>query len=159
LKRSSASRELQSPSSRLAELRRSTPAATFLSHFPMPAEQPTHHSPVDQFISPPSIHANRGSLSREDRPFRQTRTHSCLLTDDGVQRSFFFPDDGLGLGDRCRKVNVIVPMPRKLGKVMISRPQPDMDGPFLRIKHFLKIRVVCRDPGSLSPDTVSDFLR
>ncbi|WVQ65031.1 uncharacterized protein L199_003201 [Kwoniella botswanensis] len=129
----------------------STPSQSFTSSFPLPSEQPTRNSSVNQLISPRMGYADgTGSfLGYDERPFKGMRTRQCLLSDDGNQRNFFFADKGLGLGDKWRKVNVILPMPSlESGKGLSTRPQPELDGPFLRIRHDLKIRVVCRSPGS-----------
>ena len=86
---------------------------------------------------------------------RVVRTRPCLLADDGSQRNYYFGGKGLGLGDKWKKVNVVVPMPHEVsGKGSGSRPQPETEGPFLRIRHSLKIRIVCRDLGSDGNDTV-----
>ncbi|WRT65772.1 uncharacterized protein IL334_002721 [Kwoniella shivajii] len=123
----------------------SAPTLSFTSSFPLPAEQPTRHSSQHHLISPRSNYADGGFLGYDDRPFRGMRSRPCLLADDGNQRNFFFADQGLGLGEKWRKVNVVLPMPADTGKGRITRPQPEMDGPFLRIRHDLKIRVVCRN--------------
>lgn len=124
----------------------STPSKSFKSTFPIPEAQPSRHSSQHKLISPPSAYANNG-FGFEERPFKETRTRSCLLSEDGNQRNFFFANDGLGLTDRWRKVNVVLPMPTEASE-MGSKPQPEINSPFLRIKHALKIRVVCRNAGS-----------
>ncbi|KAK4690062.1 hypothetical protein P7C73_g25, partial [Tremellales sp. Uapishka_1] len=129
----------------------SQPIPQFLSSFPIPAEQPSRHSSQHAFISPKSSHLDALS-GTEERPFRGYRTKPCLLADDGNQRNFFFADDGLGLGDKWRKVNVVLPMP-DASKLQHNRPSSEMEGPFLRIKHSLKIRVVCRGPTDAAEDT------
>ncbi|WVN90688.1 uncharacterized protein L203_105930 [Cryptococcus depauperatus CBS 7841] len=124
----------------------STPSSSFMSSFPVPEAQPSRHS--NELLNPSSAHA-QSTLGYNDRPFKGTRTRSCLLSEDGNQRNFFFADEGLGLGDKWRKVNVVLPMPAELaGKGMHSRPRPEFNGPFARIKHSLKIRVVCHSLGS-----------
>ncbi|WVQ78789.1 hypothetical protein IAT38_000880 [Cryptococcus sp. DSM 104549] len=122
----------------------STPSASFTSSFPIPAEQPSRNSSQHRLISPRPPQADSGLLGYEDRAFKGIRTRPCLLSDDGNQRNFFFADNGLGLSDKWMKVNVVLPMPADSGKGHNSKPQPEMDGPFLRIKHSLKIRVVCK---------------
>ncbi|OCF40063.1 hypothetical protein I317_06138 [Kwoniella heveanensis CBS 569] len=131
----------------------STPTTSFTSSFPLPAEQPSRHSSHHQLISPRSSYADGGFLGYDERPFRGIRTRQCLLSEDGNQRNFFFADNGLGLGEKWRKVNVVLPMPADIGKGLSSRPQPEMDGPFLKIKHSLKIRVVCRNIDGGKEDT------
>ncbi|WVQ93510.1 hypothetical protein IAU59_000584 [Kwoniella sp. CBS 9459] len=131
----------------------STPTTSFTSSFPLPAEQPSRHSSLHQLISPRATYADGGFLGFDDRPFRGIQTRQCLLSEDGNQRNFFFADNGLGLGEKWRKVNVVLPMPAALGKGPSSRPQPEMDGPFLKIKHSLKIRVVCRNIEGGKEDT------
>nr|XP_019050465.1 hypothetical protein I302_00899 [Kwoniella bestiolae CBS 10118]OCF29395.1 hypothetical protein I302_00899 [Kwoniella bestiolae CBS 10118] len=135
----------------------STPSQSFTSSFPLPADQPSRNSSVNQLISPRMGYADgSGSfLGYDERPFKGMRTRQCLLSDDGNQRNFFFADKGLGLGDKWRKVNVILPMPSlESGKSSSTRPQPELDGPFLKIRHDLKIRVVCRSPGSKDDNQV-----
>ncbi|WWC60381.1 uncharacterized protein I303_102953 [Kwoniella dejecticola CBS 10117] len=127
----------------------STPSQSFTSSFPLPAEQPTRNSSQHQLISPRCNYADGGFLGYDDRPFKGMRTRQCLLTDDGNQRNFFFADKGLGLGEKWRKVNIVLPMPSlDSGKGLNTRPQPEMDGPFLRVRHDLKIRVVCKNGNS-----------
>ncbi|ORY29829.1 hypothetical protein BCR39DRAFT_505406 [Naematelia encephala] len=128
----------------------STPMQTFISSYPLPTAQPSRHSLQDQLISPRSPHADLIPTSTciEDRPIRAIRTKPCLLAEDGTQRHFVFADEGLGLGERWRKVNVMLPMRENSA----TRCQSEMEGPFVRIKHALKIRVVCRAaPGA--PET------
>jgi hypothetical protein len=73
------------------------------------------------------------------------------LGEDGSQRNFCFAGDGLGLSEKWRKVNVVLPMPKDL-QGSRTRPQSEMDGPFLRIKHTLKIRLLCRAVGAAEDD-------
>ncbi|KIR70773.1 hypothetical protein I310_05624 [Cryptococcus deuterogattii CA1014] len=124
----------------------STPSRSFRSTFPVPETQPSRYSSQHKLISPPSSYADN-NFGFEERPFKETRTRSCLLSEDGNQRNFFFSNDGLGLTDKWRKVNVVLPMPTEAGE-MGSKPQPEINSPFLRIKHALKIRVVCRNAGN-----------
>ncbi|OXG15400.1 hypothetical protein C367_05547 [Cryptococcus neoformans Ze90-1] len=124
----------------------SIPSTSFTSTFPVPETQPSRHSSQHKLISPPSAYANSG-FGFEERLFKETRTRSCLLSENGNQRNFFFANDGLGLTDRWRKVNVVLPMPTEASE-MGSKPQPEINSPFLRIKHALKIKVVCRNAGS-----------
>lgn len=130
----------------------SIPSRSFRSTFPIPETQPSRYSSQHKLISPPSSYADN-HFGFEDRPFKETRTRSCLLSEEGNQRNFFFSNDGLGLTDKWRKVNVVLPMPTEAGE-MGSKPQPEINSPFLRIKHALKIRVVCRNAGN-SEDAVS----
>ena len=58
------------------------------------------------------------------------------------------------MNESWRKVNVVLPMP--VGKKGLkTRPQAEMDGPMVRVRHVLKIRVVCRNVGSNNQDMVS----
>ena len=102
-------------------------------------------------------------MPNDERPFRGLRTRQCLLADDGNQRNFYFAGDGLPLGnERWRKVNVVLPMSeitKARNEVQVGgRPQAELHGPFLQIKHSLKIRVVCRTLGPNPQDTVSAVL-
>ncbi|ODN86543.1 hypothetical protein L198_07237 [Cryptococcus wingfieldii CBS 7118] len=126
----------------------STPSASFLSTFPVPDEQPSTHSSEHKLLSPPSPNLS-SVFGQQDRPFKGTRSRSCLLSEDGNQRNFFFADEGLGLSEKWRKVNVVLPMP-ELGshsqeKGVNGRPQAEYNGPFMRVKHTLKIRIVCKN--------------
>ncbi|WWC88092.1 uncharacterized protein L201_002996 [Kwoniella dendrophila CBS 6074] len=126
----------------------SNPSQSFTSSFPIPAEQPARNSTRHQLISPGHDYADGGLLSHNETPFRGIRRKPCLLANDGNQRNFFFSDEGLGLGEKWRKINVVLPMPSTSDLVKnpsSSRPQSEMDSPFLRIRHDLKIRVVCRN--------------
>jgi hypothetical protein len=96
-------------------------------------------------------------LQNDARPHRATTSRPCLLADDGSQRNFFFAGDGLSLADRWRKVNVVLPMPAMDSKQKGNRPQSELDSPFLRVRHNLKIKMVCRNAGS--DETVSCLLR
>ncbi|KIR57534.1 hypothetical protein I314_06673 [Cryptococcus bacillisporus CA1873] len=124
----------------------STPSRSFRSTFPIPETQPSRYSSQHKLISPPSSYASN-NFGFEECPFKETRTRSCFLSEDGNQRNFFFSNDGLGLTDKWRKVNVVLPMPTEAGE-MGSKPQPEINSPFLRIKHALKFRVVCRNAGN-----------
>jgi hypothetical protein len=134
----------------------STPTPSFTSVFPIPDtdQQPDRHSSHNAFISPRSPRAD-AECKVSDDVFRGYRSRKCLLAEDGTQRNFCFEKDGLAMGERWRKVNVVLPMPQG-GKGSKVRPQSEMDGPMVRIKHALKIKVVCRNVGS-SEDTVSCF--
>lgn len=48
---------------------------------------------------------------------------------------------------------MVLPMPTEASE-MGSKPQPEINSPFLRIKHAVKIKVVCRNAGS-NEDAVS----
>lgn len=56
-----------------------------------------------------------------------------------------------------RSTDVVLPMPAG-PKGLKSRPQGEMDGPMIKIKHILKIRVVCRNIGSVGEDMASPLL-
>jgi hypothetical protein len=87
-------------------------------------------------------------MQNDSRPYRIAASRPCLLADDGSQRNFFFASEGLALADKWRKVNVVLPMPAADGKGNLNRPQSELDSPFLRIRHNLKIKMVCRNTGS-----------
>jgi hypothetical protein len=125
----------------------------FKATYPIPdeSEQPNRHSSHKAFISPRSDRADVPCSS--DEVFRGQRSRKCLLAEDGTQRNFFFDDDGLAMNEAWRKVNVVLPMPVG-NKGIKTRPQGEMDGPMLRIRHALKIRVVCRNVGSNNEDMV-----
>lgn len=129
-------------------------APGFKAVYPIPdeSEQPNRHSSHKAFISPRSPRADAPCTS--DEVFRGQRSRKCLLAEDGSQRNFFFDNDGLAMNESWRKVNVVLPMPVG-NKGLKTRPQGEMDGPMLRIRHALKIRVVCRNVGSHGEDMVS----
>ena len=143
------------------EVRRysSAPFPSFAAAYPLPAEQPSASTSEHALLSPPTQHdkvSPTPGVSAE--PYRGFKTRQCLLADDGSQRNFFFADEGLPLGEAWRKVNIVLPMPgpqeepgdqdRRGG-----RPRPELDSAFLRIRHNLKIRIVCRNAGAMT-DTV-----
>lgn len=68
------------------------------------------------------------------------------MADDGKQRNFAFADNGLGLVDRWRKVNVLLPMPGDTKENRKNNPVVDYDSPFLRIRHSLKVRMQFKNP-------------
>jgi hypothetical protein len=122
---------------------RSAPIAQFRATYPLPSEQPSWHSSSYPLISPRPLYADPPFLSEPDQPFRGSHARKCLLADDGCQRNFFFEGDGLPLGGNWRKVNVQLPMPLDTERQRANMPQPEMDGPFGKVKHSLKIRMVC----------------
>lgn len=126
----------------------------FKAIYPVPeeSEQPSRHSSHKALISPRSSRADVPCTT--DQPFRGQRSRKCLLAEDGTQRNFFFDNDGLPMNEAWRKVNVVLPMPVG-NKGMKTRPQGEMDGPMLRIRHALKIRVVCRNVGANNEDMAS----
>lgn len=129
-------------------------APGFKAVYPIPDEskQPSRHSSHKALISPRSPRADAPCTSEE--VFRGQRSRKCLLAEDGTQRNFFFDNDGLAMNEGWRKVNVVLPMPVG-NKGIKTRPQGEMDGPMVRIRHALKIRVVCRNVGSNNEDMVS----
>jgi hypothetical protein len=129
-------------------------APGFKATYPIPdeSEQPNRHSSHKAFISPRSPRADVPCTT--DEVFRGQRSRKCLLAEDGTQRNFFFDNDGLAMNESWRKVNVVLPMPVG-NKGLKTRPQGEMDGPMVRIRHALKIRVVCRNVGSNNEDMVS----
>ncbi|WWD16427.1 hypothetical protein CI109_100853 [Kwoniella shandongensis] len=133
----------------------STPFASFASAFPIPDNQPSRHSAENQLLSPRSAYVDGGLFGRNDSSFKGIRTRGCLLTDTGEQRTFQFADGGLGLGDRWRTINVLLPMPEELADNNNTRPQVEIDGPFLKIKHLLKVRMVCQSIGSSESTAVT----
>jgi hypothetical protein len=137
----------------------SAPSTQFKAVFPIPdaSEQPDRHSSHNAFISPRSPKADVECKAPNDKVFRGYRTRKCLLAEDGTRRTFIFANDGLGMNECWRKINVVLPMPASANGFK-SRPQSEMDGPMLRIKHILKIRVVCRNVGSSGEDMVCPLL-
>jgi hypothetical protein len=126
----------------------------FKAVFPIPEDnQPDRHSSQNAFISPRNPRADKECTVSSD-PYGGYRTRKCLLAEDGSQRNFYFDGDGLAMNELWRKVNVVLPMPSG-SKGLRTRPQSEMDGPMLRIKHALKIRMVCRNVGSSGEDMVS----
>jgi len=132
-------------------------APGFKATYPIPdeSEQPNRHSSHKAFISPRSPRADVPCTT--DEVFRGQRSRKCLLAEDGTQRNFFFDNDGLAMNESWRKVNVVLPMPVG-SKGLKTRPQAEMDGPMVRVRHALKIRVVCRNVGSNNQDMVSSPL-
>ncbi|EIW67223.1 hypothetical protein TREMEDRAFT_64469 [Tremella mesenterica DSM 1558] len=130
----------------------STPATSFMSANPLPSNQPSVHSSEHALLNP-SHYANAICFdSTSGTAHKAQKSRQCLLADDGTQRNFFFAKEGLGLcGDKWRKVNVVLPMPADaLGKGSATggRPQAEVEGPFLRIRHSLKIKLVCKNTGA-----------
>lgn len=121
----------------------------FTSTYPIPANLPTRSSTQHALLAPRDSSADT-THPPDNLPFRGFRTRPRLRADDGSQRNFFFSGKGLELGDKWRKVNVVLPMPAGVS----NRPQAELDGPFLRIRHSLKIRMVCRDPAGGIMDSV-----
>ena len=131
----------------------SEPAQQYLATFPVPLDQPSIHSSEFPLLGPRNVYADTVSFEACERLHRVCRQRPCLLADDGTQRNFLFAKDGLGLcGDKWRKVNVVLPMPLETGRGS-NRPQAVLDGPFIRIRHSLKIKLVCKNVGTES-DTV-----
>lgn len=93
------------------------------------------------------------------RAFKGTRTRTLLLGEDGNPRTYRFEGPGLDLGEGWRKVNIIIPMP---GDVELNsatandqnKPAVEIETPFLKIKHKLKIRIVCRSTALPGQDTI-----
>lgn len=135
----------------------STPLATWSRCFPVPTDQPDRSGSVNPLIAPRPNWADLNSIvGQNDAPYRCTTTRSCLLSEDGTQRNFFFPKKGLELGDRWRRVNVVLPMPSDV-KFRANKPYSELDSPFMRIRHMLKIRFMCTSShwGADVPDGVS----
>lgn len=141
----------------------SIPAQSFTSSFPIPDEQPgPSNSSVGPhaFLSPRTPRADLAmlGLSSSTAPLRSMRTKALLLADDGQPRNFQFAGEGLELGDKWRKVNVVLPMGfTESHSPGNEQPQAEMEGPFLRIRHKLKVRVVCRSTLTPGSDTVSNL--
>jgi hypothetical protein len=137
----------------------SAPAPWYTTTYPIPANQPTRYSSTNSLISPRNPQADFVPLLPiPTNHYRGTLTRSTLLADDGSQRNFYFANDGLGLNDKWRKINVVLPMPALTPENQGRRPQAEFEGPFLRIKHDLKIKVVCRNANevhhTVSPSTL-----
>lgn len=127
----------------------SQPITAWGQAFPVPKNQPNRAGTAHPLISPRSPWADVGVILQNDaRPYRSITSRPCLLGDDGKQRSFLFANDGLVLSDCWRKVNVLLPMPdldEMKERVKNNRPRSEFDSPFLRVRHNLKIKMVCRD--------------
>lgn len=116
--------------------------------FPIPQIQPNRRNTVNELISPPSPFANMDAVLTPDasKYGRPEHKRSTLLADDGSQRNFTFSDDGLGLVDRWRKVNVVIPLPADNPINVKNRPVAEYDGPFLKIRHHLKVKMTFKNP-------------
>ncbi|ORX35217.1 hypothetical protein BD324DRAFT_631851 [Kockovaella imperatae] len=124
-------------------------APTFLTAFPIPVAQPSQDGSEHPLIEPaPQAYLARTGENPDLERFRGERLRPCLLADDGSQRNFWFAGEGLELGDKWRKINIVLPMPAESRSSKSTRPKADHDGPFMRIKHSLKIRVVCKNVDS-----------
>jgi hypothetical protein len=93
------------------------------------------------------------------RPFKGTRTRTLLLGEDGNPRTYRFEGPGLDLGEGWRKVNIIIPMPGDIESDSVAtndsnKPAVEIETPFLKIKHKLKIRIVCRSTALPGQDTI-----
>lgn len=124
----------------------SLPIAAWFQAFPIPAEQPNRAGTLHPLISPRSPFADDAPPLSEAaaKAHRTSHARPCLLAQDGSQRNFFFQEEGLGLENKWRKVNVVLPMPAdKLERT--KRPRSELDSPFLRIRHMLKLRIVCQN--------------
>lgn len=116
--------------------------------YPVPFEQPSRQTPQHALLGP--------ALSMPETPLgespatavRANKTRSCLLADDGTQRNFMFGGGGLTLGEKWRKVNIALPMPSDTARQRANKPLADQEGPFFRVKHNLKIKIVCREPSN-----------
>lgn len=137
----------------------SEPSAGFRSLFPIPEQQPSRTSSEHRLVSPAHPRAAQAltqPFSAESKPFNVARRRKCLLADDGSQRNFVFSEDGLGMSERWRKVNIVLPMPHPTRKSSATcRPRGEYDSPMLKVKHSLAIRVVCRNVGNEGEDIVS----
>lgn len=89
---------------------------------------------------------------------RPEHKRACLLADDGSQRNFAFSGDGLGLCDRWRKVNVMIPMPSDTALNIKNKPVAEYDGPFLKIRHHLKIKMLFKNPETGATVSYMDML-
>lgn len=134
----------------------SVPSQSFLSTFPVPEHQPNLFTPAEDpngFQSPASTRFQMSmSELQPASPARGCNSRTLLLGDDGQPRTYRFEGEGLELGDGWRKVNIIIPLPAE-GSGQ-RRPLPEIETPFLRIKHKVKIRVVCRSELTPGQDTI-----
>ncbi|KAJ9111741.1 hypothetical protein QFC19_001103 [Naganishia cerealis] len=89
----------------------------------------------------------------------RTRTRTLLLGEDGNPRTYRFEGSGLELGEGWRKVNIIIPMPPNIEPTptmanISNKPAVETETPFLKIKHKLRIRIVCRSTALPGQDTI-----
>ena len=141
----------------------SSPAQPFLAAYPIPEDQPSECSPhrgSSALLSPPSRLSSMSMFGlTSSKTFKATRTRTLLLGEDGKSRTYRFDGDGLELGSGWRKVNIIIPMPSAEAAATASddinrKPASEIDTPFLRIKHKLRIRIVCRSRAMPGQDTI-----
>ncbi|WVR03745.1 hypothetical protein IAU60_000740 [Kwoniella sp. DSM 27419] len=115
----------------------------------IPLEQPAHGSFEHQLISPRSIYADGGIMGHNPSPTKSTKSRKYLVLPDARERSFTFANEGLSLSQRMwRSLVTRLPMPLLQGSGQNARPDPDMNSPFLKIRHHLKLRMVYRMPDS-----------
>lgn len=142
---------------------RSSPAQPFMSAYPIPEDQPSECSPYhgsSALLSPPSRLSSMSMFGlTSSKTFKATRTRTLLLGEDRKARTYRFDGDGLELGSGWRKVNIIIPMPTTDADStspddVNRKPAGEIDTPFLRIKHKLKIRIVCRSRAMPGQDTI-----
>lgn len=95
-------------------------------------------------MGPAAVPPFESVFGEVDIACRTTTTRACLLTENGEQRSFAF-EGGLGISYRWRRLSIVLPLP--CAEQSASRPNPDSDGPFLRVRHCLKTRIVLSRPG------------
>lgn len=134
-----------------------------MAAYPISEDQPSECSPYhgsSALLSPPSRLSSMSMFGlTSSKPFKATRTRTLLLGEDGKSRTYKFDGDGLELGSGWRKVNIIIPMPSSEAAATASddinrKPSSEIDTPFLRIKHKLKIRIVCRSRAMPGQDTI-----
>ncbi|KAL7424651.1 hypothetical protein Q5752_000335 [Cryptotrichosporon argae] len=126
----------------------STVTTTFSSVYPLPDEQPSTTSSEHALLDPHPLDPTLPAARKGE--VRGTRRRTCLLAEDGLQRNFIFANDGLELAQHWRRINVVLPMPAPGATTSCVRPQPEVDAPFLRIRHMLRTRLVCTDADGTS---------
>lgn len=134
-----------------------------MAAYPIPEDQPDEcgpHHGAFALLSPPSRLSGMSMFGLTSfKGFKGTRTRTLLLGEDGKPRAYRFDGEGLELGVGWRKVNIIIPMPTATSEPtspddVNRKPAAEIDTPFLRIKHKLKIRIVCRSRAMPGQDTI-----
>ena len=133
----------------------SQPIHAWTQAFPTPEEQPDRSGNVHPLITPRSSWADYPQgVEVDSKVHRCVAVRQCLLAEDGSQRNFFFKDEGLALDHKWRKVNVVLPMPSTPADKS-KKPKSELDSPFLRVRHMLKLRIVCQNAVGDNEATVS----
>jgi len=131
----------------------SHPIRNFTRQFPLPREQPSRipngkgYPLLGPCSRPEALAFDIPVPQHHDVLNRPALQRLCLLSDEGTQRRYQVPGIGKGLGTSWRRMRFVLPMPHSDSPSDATRPTPDSDTPFLKLRHTLNIRVVLLAPG------------